>query len=190
MLLLVDNYDSFVYNIYHTIHYPENEIIVKRNDEFGLDDIVSWKVSKIIISPGPMSPLEAGISNDLITAYMDKLPILGICLGHQCIGHALGCSITRSANPMHGKKSTVTLGNSPLFNHLPGDIPVGRYHSLQISKEDFNERELDIISETEDGTIMAVQHKSYPLFGVQFHPESILTGEYGQVILNNFLYAV
>lgn len=161
--------------------------MVKRNDKFSLEDIEKWDITHIIISPGPMSPKEAGMSNKVITHFGGKLPILGICLGHQCIGYVSNCLIGQHPNPTHGNKSEVFLSESKLFNKLPKQIEAGRYHSLYISRQDFNHDEFNITGELKDGTIMAIEHKIKPIFGVQFHPESILTGEYGKQILKNFV---
>lgn len=188
MLLLIDNYDSFVYNIYHRIDLAEDEIRVVRNDTATAEQLLADNsIKAIILSPGPMGPDEAGISNDLVRlAAGREIPLLGICLGHQCIGKVFGCRITPHPIPTHGKPSEVTLSPHPLFADLPEQITAGRYHSLEISRERFNHNDLDIIARLDDGTIMAVQHREHPIYGVQFHPESVLTGEHGRTILNNF----
>ncbi len=188
MLLLIDNYDSFVYNIYHWIDIPEHEIRVVRNDSATAEQLLADSTVKAsILSPGPMGPDDAGVSKDLVRlAAKRRIPLLGICLGHQCIGQVFGCRITRHPIPTHGKPSEVTLSRHPLFDSLPERIPAGRYHSLEISREGFNDSELEIIARLDDGTIMGVQHRQHPIYGVQFHPESVLTGEHGRTILNNF----
>lgn len=187
MLLIVDNYDSFVHNIFHFVDYPASKIIIRRNDKFQLDDIERWCITHIIISPGPMTPKESGLSNDLILKYGKHIPILGICLGHQCIGHVFNSIVGKHPQPTHGQKSKVYLKESVIFQRLPRVVEAGRYHSLYISRENFNDQDLEVISYLEDGTIMGVQHRRYPIYGIQFHPESILTGENGKVILNNFM---
>jgi len=188
MLLLIDNYDSFVYNIYHWIDVDESDIRVVRNDVATAEELLSdGSVKAIILSPGPMGPNEAGISNDLIRqAASRQIPLLGICLGHQCIGQVFGCRIRQHPIPTHGKPSRIKLSSHPLFDGLPRRITAGRYHSLEISREGFNDSELEITARLEDGTIMGVQHRNYPIYGVQFHPESVLTGDHGRTILNNF----
>jgi anthranilate synthase component 2 len=188
VLLIVDNYDSFVYNIFHWIDVPEERIRITRNDSATVDQLMAdGDISAIIISPGPMGPSEAGMSVELVRrAEKTGIPLLGICLGHQCIGQAFGCKITQHPEPTHGKASRIHLAFSPLFANLPSDIEAGRYHSLQIDRTDFNRDNLSIIAQHADHTIMGVQHLVLPIFGVQFHPESILTGDCGQTILNNF----
>lgn len=188
MLLLIDNYDSFVYNIYHWIGTPESEIRVLRNDVTSAEQMLAHgDFDRIILSPGPMGPDEAGVSNDLVRlAASRNIPLLGICLGHQCIGQVFGCHITRHPVPTHGKPSEVTLSSCLLYTGLPARIVAGRYHSLEISRDGFNDRELEINARLIDETIMGVQHRKHPIYGVQFHPESILTGDHGRVILNNF----
>ena len=188
MLLLIDNYDSFVYNIYHWIAVPESAIRVVRNDIATAEQLLADNtVTAIILSPGPMGPGEAGVSNDLVRLAAErKIPLLGICLGHQCIGQVFGCQITRHPIPTHGKPSEVTLLRHPLFENLPERISAGRYHSLEISRDKFNHSDLEITAQLDDNTIMGVQHRFSPIYGVQFHPESVLTGEHGRTILNNF----
>jgi len=188
MLLLIDNYDSFVYNIYHWIDLPESEIRVARNDSAtGKELLVDHSIKAIILSPGPMGPDQAGVSNDLVRLAAERrIPLLGICLGHQCIGQVFGCRISQHSVPTHGKPSEIELTPHPLFDELPGRITAGRYHSLEISRDGFNDSALEIIARLDDGTIMGVQHRRYPMYGIQFHPESVLTGEHGRTILNNF----
>ncbi len=188
MILIVDNYDSFTYNIYDWLNVEEEDILVVRNDQIELEDIERNGVSHIILSPGPMGPKDAGMCCDIIRKYAGRLPILGVCLGHQCIGQVFGCKVQEHPFPTHGKASSITIEPSVLYRNLPRKIAVGRYHSLHIERQGFNEEELIINSWMEDGTIMGIEHKHFPLFGVQFHPESVLTGnENGQIILTNFL---
>jgi len=187
MIFIVDNYDSFVYNIVQTIDYPVEKIMVRRNDEIVVEEIADPSIGAVIISPGPMTPKEAGRSNEIIQICKALKPILGICLGHQCIGAVFGCQITKSPTPLHGQKSKILLEKSSLFLDLETEIEAARYHSLQIAQEGFNEQELKIIARLEDGTIMGVEHQRYPIFGVQFHPESILSQAIGKHVFDNFL---
>lgn len=187
MILIIDNYDSFVMNIVHRMELPESEFILKRNDEIDLDFIAQNNIEAVIISPGPMTPKEAGISNDIIKAYYDKIPILGICLGHECIAEVFGCSVKQYENVVHGETSIMELKPSALYEGLADKIPATRYHSLVVNQEGFNEKELLVNARLEDGTIMGLEHRKYPVFGVQFHPESILTGENGIKMLKNFI---
>jgi len=187
MLLIIDNYDSFVHNIYHVIDYPSNHIEIVRNDEIDIDEIDDSSVKGVIISPGPMSPKEAGISNAIIMRLTGKLPILGICLGHQCIGHVFDCQVKKYDTPTHGRGSDVALSDSRLFAGLPETIHMGRYHSLCIERTGFNHSQLAITAES-GGLIMGIEHKKYPVYGVQFHPESIISGSSGKRILDNFAH--
>lgn len=187
MLFIVDNYDSFVYNIVHTIEYPDSRIIIKRNDEFDIDEVTDPKIKAVMISPGPRSPKEAGRSIEVIQKCSGVKPILGICLGHQCIGEAFGCTVSPTKDPVHGKKSKVFLEQNKLFLGLERIVEAARYHSLIIHSEGFNDNILDVIARLEDGTIMGIKHKNHPTFGLQFHPESILTKPIGKKIFNNFL---
>ncbi len=190
MILIVDNYDSFVYNIVHYLNLPIEEFIILRNDHININKIASNRIDGIIISPGPMGPEEAGISNEIINRYYKSKPILGICLGHQCLGSVFGCVIGQCQNVIHGERSVIKLGDSPLFNGLDNEILAARYHSLYIKEANFNNSELRVIATLKDGTIMGIQHKIFPVFGLQFHPESILTNENGKKILGNFLKIV
>lgn len=186
MILLIDNYDSFSYNVYQLIGSINPDIKVIRNDELSADEILSMSPSHIIISPGPGRPSGAGVCEDVIRAAAGKIPILGICLGHQAICETFGAKITYAKQLMHGKKSMMSFsGESAIFRGLSGDIEVARYHSLAASEENFPE-ELRITARTSDGEIMAVEHKKFPVFGLQFHPESILT-QSGKKIVENFL---
>lgn len=188
MILLIDNYDSFVYNIIHWIPVSSSDILVARNDKINIDEIEhDDRIEGVIISPGPMGPAEAGLSKDVIERLGKRdIPILGICLGHQCIGEVFGCTVARHRTPMHGQQSEVQLQSSRLFDGLSSKITAGRYHSLEVRTENFNHQELKITAYTDEGTVMALQHHRHPIYGVQFHPESVLTGESGRKILENF----
>ena len=186
MILLIDNYDSFSYNVYQLIGSIDPDIKVIRNDELTADGILALSPSHIIISPGPGRPCDAGVCEDVIRAAAGKIPILGICLGHQAICETFGAKITYAKQLMHGKKSVITFDSSPIFNGLNSGIEVARYHSLAASDENFPTDTLNITARTSDGEIMAVEHKNAPVFGLQFHPESILT-QNGRKIVQNFL---
>ena len=186
MILLIDNYDSFSYNVYQLIGSIDPDIKVIRNDELSVDEILALSPSHIIISPGPGRPCDAGICEDVIRAAAGKIPILGICLGHQAICETFGAEITYAKQLMHGKKSVITFESSPIFEGLNSELEVARYHSLAASNENFPDDALKITARTSDGEIMAVEHKEFPVFGLQFHPESILT-QNGKKIVENFL---
>jgi anthranilate synthase/aminodeoxychorismate synthase-like glutamine amidotransferase len=183
MILLIDNYDSFVYNIARYIEELGLPTLVKRND-LSIDEIIALNPTHIIISPGPCSPNEAGVSLAAVTHFANSIPILGICLGHQAIGQAFGAKIVCAKSPTHGKNSLIWHNNEGIFKQIVSPFKVGRYHSLAISNEDLP-AELIVTARTEDDEIMAVQHVVLPIYGVQFHPESILT-DYGKNILLNF----
>ena len=185
MLLMIDNYDSFTYNLVQYFNQLGQEVEVHRNDLISLDDIEKKSPEYIVISPGPCTPKEAGISVELIKKFKDKLPILGVCLGHQCLGAAFGANIIRADEIMHGKLSEIIHDGSGLFKDLENPFKAARYHSL-IIEENTLEKEFLIRGWTENKTIMAIQHEKLPLFGLQFHPESIAT-EQGMEILKNFL---
>jgi para-aminobenzoate synthetase component II len=180
VILIVDNYDSFVHNIARYVRELGRQANVVRNDEVPL----RIHSKGIIISPGPCTPNEAGASLDVIGRFSGKIPILGICLGHQAIGQYFGGKVVRARHPMHGEASTLHHDNSALFKNLPQNFAVGRYHSLIV--EELDTTPLDVTARSEDGEIMALQHKQHPTFGMQFHPESILT-EHGYDMLNHFL---
>ena len=185
MNILVDNYDSFSYNLYQLLGQIDEAIQVVRNDELTVAALLALHPAHIIISPGPGRPAEAGICEDLIR-QAGTVPLLGVCLGHQALCEAYGGVITYAKELMHGKQSDISLhGGSPLFRELPDWITVGRYHSLAVDAGSLPE-ELEVLAETGDGEIMAVGHKQYPQYGVQFHPESILT-PLGPQIIRNFL---
>ncbi len=185
MILLIDNYDSFTYNLYHYLGELGAEVRVFRNDKVTLDEIERLRPEKIVISPGPCTPKEAGISCDLIRRFGKKTPILGVCLGHQCVGAAFGGEIIRAPTIMHGKLSDITHDSKTIFQSLQNPFAAMRYHSLVINPEKLPP-ELTVSARTADDVIMGVRHKSFPVEGVQFHPESILTNE-GKKLLKNFL---
>ena len=185
MLLLIDNYDSFVYNVYQMLAELGAELEVRRNDEIAVSDIDARKYDGIVISPGPGVPSEAGISEDMIREFQGKLPILGICLGHQAIGEVYGGKIIRSKKIVHGKTSRLIHNGRGLYEGLAPNVEVGRYHSLIVERETLPDC-LEITSELEDGTIMGLRHKEFEIEGVQFHPESILTPD-GRTMMQNFL---
>ena len=186
-LLMVDNYDSFTYNIVQYFGELGADIEVFRNDEIDLEGIAQRKPDRLVISPGPCSPAEAGISVAAIQHFAGKLPILGVCLGHQSIGAALGGKIVRAQELMHGKTSVIQTTQQGVFRNLPEKFTVNRYHSLAIERTSCP-ADLEITAWTDDGEIMGVRHKSLAIEGVQFHPESILT-EHGHAMLKNFLEA-
>ena len=185
MILLIDNYDSFTYNLYHYLGELGTKVEVFRNDKIGLDDIDRMGPEKIVISPGPCTPKEAGISCDVILRFGEKTPILGVCLGHQCIGAAFGGEIIRAPSIMHGKLSEVSHDAQTIFRSIKNPFAAMRYHSLVINPKHLP-AELGISARTSDDVIMGVRHKRFPVEGVQFHPESILTHE-GKRLLQNFL---
>jgi anthranilate synthase/aminodeoxychorismate synthase-like glutamine amidotransferase len=185
MLLLIDNYDSFTYNLAQYFGELGCKLVVKRNDEISLDGIAALAPNHICISPGPCTPREAGISKDLVLRFAVNVPILGVCLGHQCIAEAYGGKIVRASTVMHGKSSTIRHNGSALFADLPTPFEAGRYHSLIVERSSFP-RCLEIIAESDDGEIMALRHREFPVYGVQFHPESVLTRS-GKKILARFL---
>jgi anthranilate synthase/aminodeoxychorismate synthase-like glutamine amidotransferase len=183
MIVVIDNYDSFTYNLVQYLGELGAELSVFRNDAVTLDDIRELAPSHIVISPGPGDPTDGGISNDVIRNFHRDVPILGVCLGHQCIGYTFGGTVTRAERLMHGKSSVVYHNGGGLFEGIPSPFEAGRYHSL-IVKEPLPD-ELIVTAYTSDGEIMGIRHKTSPLMGVQFHPESILTA-CGKNILNNF----
>ena len=184
-LLMIDNYDSFTYNLVQYFGELGAEVLVHRNDEISLAEIEALQPSHLVVSPGPCSPAEAGISVAAIQHFAGKLPILGVCLGHQSIGAAFGGRIIRAQQLMHGKTSVIHTTQQGVFADLPKDYTVNRYHSLAIERSSCP-AELEVTAWTDDGEIMGVRHRSLPIEGVQFHPESILT-EHGHALLNNFL---
>ena len=185
MILLIDNYDSFTYNLYHYLGELGAEVRVCLNDKISLDEIAALRPAKIVISPGPCTPKEAGISCETIKRFGERTPILGVCLGHQSIGAAYGAQIVRAPSIMHGKLSAVHHDGATIFRKVKNPFAAMRYHSLVIDPETLPE-ELVVTARTDDGVIMAVRHKRFPVEGVQFHPESILA-EDGKKLLKNFL---
>ncbi len=185
MLLLIDNYDSFVYNLARYLVELGCETKVVRNDAMNVATVKLLKPKAIVISPGPCTPNEAGISIELIRQLSDSIPILGVCLGHQAIAAAFGGDIIRAPEPVHGRTSLVEHSGTGLFEDLPSPLKVGRYHSLIVDEASLS-KELLITARTEDGIPMALQHRTRPLYGVQFHPESVLTVA-GRPLLSNFL---
>ena len=186
MILLIDNYDSFSYNLFQLIGSLNPDIKVIRNDAFSVQEIEQMKPESIILSPGPGRPEDAGVCIDVVKELGEKIPILGVCLGHQAICMAYGGTISYAKELMHGKQSVTEIdGECPIFQALPKNIPVARYHSLALKEETLPEC-LVITAKTDDGEVMAVMHKNYPVYGLQFHPESILTPD-GKTIIQNFL---
>ena len=188
MIVLIDNYDSFVYNLARYVSELGVEPLVKRNDQISLAEIAALNPSHIIISPGPCTPLQAGISMDVIRTFASDIPILGVCLGHQAIGQVFGGVIAKAKYPMHGKASLITHDQQAIFAGLKNPLRVARYHSLVVSDEDFPTA-LCVTARCDAGEIMALRHRDYPVIGVQFHPESVLT-ELGYDLLRNFIQAI
>jgi para-aminobenzoate synthetase component 2 len=185
MLLLLDNYDSFTYNLAQYLGQMGQTLEVRRNDQITLDEIEILQPERIVISPGPCTPAEAGISVPLIERFAGKIPILGVCLGHQAIGAAFGGRVIRAPQVMHGKTSEIHHDSRTIFRGLPQDFPATRYHSLIVERKTLP-RTLEISAETHDGTIMGLRHRKFKVEGVQFHPESVLT-DAGFKLLKNFL---
>lgn len=189
MILLIDNYDSFSYNLYQLIGSVERDIKVIRNDECTIEEIEDMEPEALILSPGPGKPSDAGICIDVIKHFADKLPILGVCLGHQAICEAFGGTVSYAKELMHGKQSKVYQGGKGrLFKGMGPEFKAARYHSLAAIKEDLPQ-ELVVTAEADDGEIMALEHVKYPVFGVQFHPESVMTPE-GKKMIENFMEVV
>lgn len=185
MILLIDNYDSFTYNLYQYIGIFNPDIKVVRNDKITIEEIKQLSPERIVLSPGPKSPKEAGICMDVVKEFYDKVPILGICLGHQCIGAAFGAVVTYAKNILHGKQSLIQHDADGIFTGIDSPIKIARYHSLAIEPETMPNC-LKILAKTEDGEIMAVRHTNYPVVGLQFHPESIFT-DHGKKLIENFV---
>ena len=185
MILLVDNYDSFTFNLFHYLGELGADVVVKRNDAITADEALEMRPAGIVLSPGPCTPNEAGICLDVIEKANGRVPILGVCLGHQAIGQAYGGRIVRAPQPMHGKVSRIHHDGRSVFRGLSNDFDATRYHSLTIAPESMP-TVLDVTATTQDGVIMGVMHRSHPVHGVQFHPESIAS-ENGHALLRNFL---
>ena len=185
MLLLIDNYDSFTYNLFHYLGQLGADVVVKRNDEITADQAIAMRPEGIVLSPGPCTPNEAGICLDLIAKADGKLPILGVCLGHQAIGQVYGGKVVRAPVPMHGKLSRIHHTGRSVFRGLNNDFLATRYHSLTIAPDSMP-ASLEVTATSDDGVIQGVMHKSHPVHGVQFHPESIAS-ENGHALLQNFL---
>lgn len=188
MILMIDNYDSFVYNLYQYIGIFDSDIRVIRNDKLTLEDIHRMAPERIVLSPGPKAPKDAGICLDVVKEFQDKIPILGICLGHQTIGQALGATVSYAKELYHGKQSLIYHKGNSIFTDIDSPIKVARYHSLSVLKEGLPDC-LEVLAETDDGEIMAMRHREYPVAGMQFHPESIYT-QHGKRMIENFLRGV
>lgn len=185
MVLVIDNYDSFTYNLVQYLGEQSAVMQIFRNDQITLDRIRELEPERILISPGPCSPNEAGLSNDIIRTFGPTTPLLGVCLGHQCIGHAFGGEVIVNSRLMHGKTSPISHDGRGIFAGMPNPFTATRYHSLVVKRENLPDA-LEITAETKEGEIMGLRHKEFPVHGVQFHPESILTEE-GRIMIRNFL---
>lgn len=185
MILLIDNYDSFTYNLYQYMGIFTEDIVVARNDKITIEEIRQMQPEKIVLSPGPKNPKEAGICLELVREFYDKIPILGICLGHQTIGEALGGTVSYAKQLFHGKQSLIHHTGTGIFDGITSPVKVARYHSLAVQKDTLPDC-FEILAQTDDGEIMAMRHKEYPVIGLQFHPESIYT-EHGKRMVENFL---
>ena len=185
MVLVIDNYDSFTYNLVQYLGEMQVEMKIYRNDQITLEAIADLHPERILISPGPCSPKESGLSNEIIRRFSSRIPTLGVCLGHQCIGHTFGGNVIVNYRMMHGKTSLIKHNGKDLFEGMPNPFSATRYHSLVIERSSLPDC-LEVTAETEEGEIMGVKHKEYPIWGVQFHPESILS-ENGRQILANFI---
>ena len=185
MVLVIDNYDSFTYNLVQYLGEMGVEMQVHRNDRISLEHIRALRPERILVSPGPCSPRESGLSNDIIREFGKTLPVFGVCLGHQCIGHTFGAEVVVNYRMMHGKTSLIKHNGRDLFEGVPNPFHATRYHSLVIQRDTLPGF-LEITAETDEGEIMGIRHKELPIHGVQFHPESILT-EHGRLIMKNFL---
>jgi len=187
MILMIDNYDSFTYNLVQHLGQLGEEVAVHRNDAITLDEIEAMKPEAIFLSPGPCSPEQAGITVDVVRRFHRYVPLMGVCLGHQAIGQAFGGRVVRAGRIMHGKTSPILNDGRTIFKGLPNPFPAGRYHSLIVERESFPDC-LEVSAETEEGEIMGLRHRTLPVEGIQFHPESILTPQ-GKRIIRNFFAA-
>ena len=185
MILLIDNYDSFTYNLYQYLCELGAEVSVVRNDKITLGQIRNMNPEKIVVSPGPCTPDKAGISNEVVREFGPIIPVLGVCLGHQCVGQTFGGIVGKAGEIMHGKTSLIHHDGEGVFSGIPSPFEAIRYHSLVVYKEDLP-NELEVTAWTENGIVMGIRHKEYDIQGIQFHPESIMT-QYGKEILGNFL---
>ena len=185
MVLLIDNYDSFVHNLARYVRELGEATEVVRNDAISLKEIAELEPSHILVSPGPCTPREAGISDEVIKAFGARIPILGVCLGHQCIAAAFGGQVVRARRPVHGKTSAIVHRGIGIFDGLPSPFLAARYHSLVVPARTLP-AELEVVATTEQDEVMAIRHRTFPIWGVQFHPESVLT-EHGHTLLRNFL---
>ncbi len=185
LVLVIDNYDSFTYNLVQYLGELGEDVMVRRNDEITLAEIAPLSPVAVVLSPGPGTPSDAGICKDLLVELGPTLPILGVCLGHQCLGEAFGGTVRRASQVMHGKVSRVTHAEQSVFRGIPSPFAATRYHSLVVDRENLP-ADLEVTAWTDDGTVMGLRHRQYPLAGVQFHPEAILT-EHGHELLANFL---
>ena len=185
MVLVIDNYDSFTYNLVQYLGEMKVDLQVHRNDQISLGQIQELKPERILISPGPCSPRESGLSNEIIRTFGPRIPLFGVCLGHQCIGHTFGGEVVVNYRMMHGKTSPINHRDTDVFHGLPQGFAATRYHSLLVERSTFP-RDLEITAETAEGEVMGLRHRTLPIWGVQFHPESIATAG-GMKILENFL---
>ncbi len=188
MILIIDNYDSFTYNLYQYLGIFTEDIMVVRNDKITVDEIRGLNPQRIVLSPGPKNPRQAGICIDVVKEFLADTPILGICLGHQCIGEALGGTVSYAKKLCHGKQSVIVHNGEGVFSGINSPIKVARYHSLAVQEQDLPDC-LRVMARTEDGEIMAMRHREYPVVGLQFHPESIYT-EYGKRMVDNFVNGI
>ena len=188
MILLIDNYDSFVYNLYQFISVEDPDVRLVRNDRITSEEVLDMKPDAIVISPGPGKPSDAGVCIELIRQLKGRIPILGVCLGHQAIGEAFGATVTHASRLMHGKTSLLTdVADDIIFKGIKKPVQVARYHSLSV-QESTLPQELEVTARSDDGEIMAMRHREYPIYGLQFHPESVMTPD-GSAMIRNFLEA-
>lgn len=185
MILLIDNYDSFTYNLYQYLGTFEPDVMVVRNNRITIEEIEQMKPNRIVLSPGPKRPEDAGICMEVVKKFYKKIPILGVCLGHQCIGEAFGATVSYAKEILHGKQSVIEHVKDGLFTGIPELLSIARYHSLSVMEDDLPEC-LRVTARTKDGQIMGIRHKEYPVAGLQFHPESIYT-EHGKRLVENFI---